>query len=284
MRFTVLMACHNRKALTTEAIRRAQAAAGEAAISIDFTVFDDGSTDGTATALSLLHSGINIVAGDGTAFWARGMAVAEASALTGRRQSPDDYLVWLNDDVELDIDALLRMRTAVDENPGAILVGAMRDSDGQTVSYSGLNRQGLHPLRFTKVAPNEAAQRVDTFNGNLVIVPIAAARTLGGIDGYFSHALADIDYGLRAARLGVPVLLAAGTFGVCRANPPVPIRAAREDWKVFRGPKGGGNFTSLRRILRKGHRRSWPAYIAVTYLLWWARRSRTLIMSLARPS
>ena len=47
-----------------------------------------------------------------------------------------------------------------------------------------------------------AAVEVDAMNGNLVLVPRPTAERMGGIDGKFSHALADIDYATRARRLG----------------------------------------------------------------------------------
>ncbi|WEO77982.1 glycosyltransferase [Cryobacterium sp. SO2] len=272
MSFSVIMACHNRRPLTINAIRRAKASADAAGVVVRFTVFDDGSTDGTAQALAQEPSEIAVVQGDGTAFWARGMAAAEEAALAAGSASDSETLVWLNDDVVLDLDAFTRLKTVLEKHPDSIVAGAMREPATAGVSYSGLNRSGLHPLRFERVQPADSVQGVDTFNGNLVAVPAQVAHRLTGIDGGFSHALADIDYGLRASRLGIPVLLAAGTFGECAANQPAPIRGVIEEWRAFTGYKGGGNFASLKRILQRSNRRSWSLIIAVTYALWWARR------------
>jgi GT2 family glycosyltransferase len=272
MKYSVILACHNRKVLTVRSIRQAQASADAAGIGIDFTVFDDGSTDGTAHALTQLPSKITILAGDGSAYWAKGMAQAEESVLSAGGSDAAHFVVWLNDDVQLDVDAFTRLRLLADQEPSAIIAGAMRDPKDDSVTYSGLSRGGAHPLNFSRVFPGPDAQHVHTFNGNLVLVPLKAALLLGGIDGSFSHALADIDYGLRAARLGIPVILAAGTFGTCALNPLPPVRSIRQDWFSFRGHKGGGNFASLRRILRKSNPHTWLGFVAITYGLWWARR------------
>ncbi|TFC61641.1 glycosyltransferase family 2 protein [Cryobacterium sp. TMB1-7] len=276
MNFSVLMACHNRKPLTVRAIDRAQDAADFAGIQISFTVFDDGSTDGTGAALEAMPQSIQILRGDGSAFWAKSMAAAEAVTLRSSETSTDSFLLWLNDDVELDRDALLLLTDAIARNPGAVIVGAMRDPRSGDVTYSGLTRSGRHPLKFSAIIPRDACQSADTFNGNLVVVPHETARQIGGIDGEFSHAFADIDYGLRAARLDIPIILAPGTYGACTRNAIPPRGPARADWATFRGPKGGGNYPSLRRILEKSHKRSWRLVIATTYVLWWARRMQTL--------
>jgi GT2 family glycosyltransferase len=268
----VIMACHDRRVLTVRAVELAQAAAEEAAIDISFTIFDDGSVDGTAEALSAMPHAIRVLHGDGNAYWARSMAVAEAAVLGAVAQSSDEFILWLNDDVELDPGSLAIVKEMIDKNPGAVVVGGTRDAVSGDVTYSGMARRGLHPLGFGLVPPNEPPQFVETFNGNFVVVPVAVARLLGGIDGGFSHALADVDYGLRCGRVGVPIVLAPETIGVCARNPPSTRRALHLDWLAFTGTKGGGNYLSLRRILRKSNPHSWLAVVGATYALWWARR------------
>lgn len=277
MNLAIIMACHNRASLTNSAINQAQRAADAAGVLASFTVFDDGSTDGTQLMLHELSASLNrpsvtTIQGDGTAFWARGMAIAERDVLTKAEPSDPTHIVWLNDDVVLDEDAFVRLHQSVEQFPESVIVGAMRDSAQGGVSYSGMRRSGLHPLSFRKVDPNEQHQRVSTFNGNLVLVPIATAQNLGGIDGEFSHGLADIDYGLRCGRTGVGVILAPGTFGLCSGNPLPVQQPVWTEWRSFTGRKGGGNLKSLRRILQRSHGRFWWIPVAATYGLWWVRK------------
>lgn len=279
MKLHVIMACHNRRDLTTRAMSSALAAASFAGIDIDFTVFDDGSSDGTAETLSQLDRTIAIVRGDGSAFWAKGMASAELAVLkrlTGSEE-PDLWIVWLNDDVILDASSFVDFRSTVAVEPvssagASVYVGAMRDPLNGTITYGGLFKTGWHPLRFAQATPGIQSSLIDSFNGNLVFVPTSVARNLGGIDGQFSHALADIDYGLRCGRSDVPVKLLPGSYGLCPRNPPEPNDGLFPQWRRFVGVKGGGNFMSLRRILYKGAPRIWPVYVGATYFLWWARR------------
>lgn len=272
MRLVVLIACHNRRELTISCIRSAKKAADHAKADISFIVFDDGSSDGTTEAVSALSVDAEILHGNGSAFWAKSMALAEAEALKKLSGRDHEFVLWLNDDVNLDRDAFSLLASVAEEAPCSVIVGPMRDPVSFETTYSGMRSAGFHPLRFEMVAPSGVVQQVETFNGNLVMVPVLVAKKIGGIDGGFSHALADIDYGLRLGRAGVPVVLAPRTLGTCRRNEIRKRGNIRADWKAFIGPKGGGNYASLKRILRKSHRRSWACFITATYSLWWVRR------------
>ncbi len=280
----VLIACHNRRELTLRAVTTFAAAATAAGANANFTVFDDGSTDGTAEALAALDLPVTRIAGDGSAFWSRSMAEAENHVL--HEYGNDGYVVWLNDDVELDGDFLEVALSAANEFPSAVLVGAMRDPDNGQVTYSGRRRGGFQPLNLTLVEPNGTLQTVETLNGNLVFVPMKAARALGGIDGSLGHSGADYDYGFRVRDMGFPLLLLPRIVGSCARNPIPPPGPVMDDWRTFLGVKGGGCYTTLRRILQKRYPHTWLGYVAVTYSHWWIRRlaapvSRTATAGLA---
>lgn len=275
MNLRIIMACHNRRELTTSAVSAALQAADVAGIPATIYLLDDASTDGTAPAIAEAVPDARIIMGTGDFFWARSMATVEAHAMA--EANDDDLIVWLNDDVELDVDAFVRAAEVHEDAPEAVIAFGLREPSTEAVSYAGFDRRGAHPLSFDTVEPLPDAPRVvDTFNGNFVVVPVPIARVLGGIDGGFSHALADIDYGLRCNAASVTVYLAPGTFGYCARNLiPAPGRTM-DDWRRFVGPKGGGNFQSLRRIMSKDRPFSWPIFAASSYLLWWARRVRGL--------
>ena len=266
----VLVACHNRRDQTVRALSTFAAAATAVGVNADFTVFDDGSTDGTAEALAALDFPVVRIAGDGSAFWSRSMAEAEDHVL--RAYSDGGYVVWLNDDVQLDRDFLEISLAAAKSVPSAVLVGAMRDPDTGGLTYSGYRSVGFHPLRGALVVPNGTLQSIDTFNGNLVFVPTRIARALGGIDGSLSHFGADTDYGMRVRERGLELFLLPRTVGSCAKNPVPPLGPVMEDWRTFLGVKGAGNYNTLKRILQKRHPTTWLGYVFVTYSHWWARR------------
>ena len=273
MKLYILIACHNRLALTTRALRQVQDAARNAAADPHIVVFDDGSTDGTAEAVRSMQGQITLLEGDGSAFWARSMHEAEKYVLERGAAEDSDFLLWLNDDVDLDQAGFKAMLSAAEHD--RVTVGATLDPTSGSVTYSGLRRSGLHPLSFERVDPTDPPRKVDTFNGNCVLVPVGLARAIGGIDGRFSHGLADIDYGLRCGRLGIPVVLASRPIGYCARNPTAARRSARHDWQAFRAAKGGGNFDSMRLILSKSHPWTWFLPIAGSYASWWMKRAKS---------
>ncbi len=240
-RVAAIVACHNRKPLTLRLLRALQAQHGVFDLSV--VLFDDGSTDGTGDAVRAQFPEVEILRGTGDAFWNGGMYRAWQQALALK---PEAYL-WLNDDVALDGDALVRLRDAwaaaeaAGPDGALVLAGATRSAAGE-VTYGGLRRERSPlALRFVRVPPAAAPVRVDTLNGNIVLVSAGAAARVGILDPGFFHMDGDVDYGLRATRAGVPVLLLPGTLGICEANPPADLArmplAAR--WRhIFRSPRG----------------------------------------------
>lgn len=221
LRIAMLLVSHNRRELTLRALASITAPTG---VDVTSVLFDDASTDGTVEAVLDRFPRTIVVRGDGSAFWNGGLHRAWRRAL---ELNPDAFL-WLNDDVQLDPLAIETMTTSWKsltgrEQDAIILVGATRGRDGR-VTYSGM-RQECSPfaLRLLQVEPSDSAQRVDTFNGNIVLISKAVVEKIGINDPTYFHKFGDIDYGLRASRRGVPVYLLPATLGVCEANQPADI-------------------------------------------------------------
>jgi GT2 family glycosyltransferase len=266
MRIVAILTSHNRREKTLACLRSYFDQALLSPATLEAVLVDDGSTDGTAEAVQALKAPVTVVRGAGDLYWASGMALAEREAL---RKSPD-YLLWLNDDVVLDGDALSRLHDIANENDDrCIAVGALRDPITGDLTYSGIRRHGIHPLRVEHVQPEIRPIVVDTFHGNAVLVPLVVNRTVGPIDGAFAHAAADFDYGLRAVRRGIKILLAPGTVGTCLCDSEpapwldlsIPIR---ERSRLLFGPKGLPPRSAARYLRRHGGR-AWPLFWIAPY-------------------
>src|SRR6185295_10451650 len=86
--------------------------------------------------------------------------------------------------------------------------------------YGGLRRTSrLRRMAFAQVAPTDEPQPCDTMNGNMVLVPRPVYLAVGDVDAKFTHAMGDLDYGLRASAAGCRVFLAPGHVGTCSVNP-----------------------------------------------------------------
>lgn len=235
---------------------------------ISIVLVDDGSTDGTPDAIAEFDDPrITIVRTDGDLFWAASMSLAETHA---RHIDPDVY-VWLNDDIRLDLGVLAELIETAGSAGAQIGVGTIVEIGTTRRLYGGLIRNpGRNPLSFSRVDVSTSPQRIDTFEGSVVAVSREAATALGHIDGHFSHAYADGDYGLRAGKLGIPVILHSGVVGECAANPirsqiyrrevPLSIR-----WRAAMNRRGIP-LRSQARFFRRHAGISWPVWYAFSYL------------------
>lgn len=211
----VIMTTFNRRAVTLTALQTLSSQIGhETLFVLRAYIVDDGSTDGTPDAVEAAFPGFaSVISSEGDLFWARGMSRAQVLAT---QTNEPDFLLWLNDDVALCPDTVGELLDCAARHPHAIVVGAT-EFDGE-VTYSGAVLRSKRPTSLMPVKPNGHDQPVDTFNGNIVLVPSSAYRALGGVDPGYEHAYGDIDYGLRAQRLGIPVVMVRRTVGRCSRN------------------------------------------------------------------
>lgn len=278
---TALLASHNRCGKTLACLSSYFAQNVESGVSLSAVLVDGGSVDGTAAAVRRQFPESRVIIGSEDMFWARAMAIAEEAA----RTSDPDFLLWLNDDVILDQNALRRLIDTATGAPGSacIAVGAVRDPVSGKVTYSGCRRSGMHPLRVVLIPPTDTAVEVETFNGNVVLVSREVLKRVGRIDGEFEHAAADHDYGLRAANVGVPRLLAPGTVGTCVVN------RGQEPWKDstltvrdrFRAlvSRKGHPPRARARYLRRHGGPAWPVFWLTPYV-----RALPALLRRRRPS
>jgi GT2 family glycosyltransferase len=215
--------------------------------SIRLSVFlvDDGSSDGTTDAVRTLAPTVQIIQGNGQLFWAGGMRLGIAAAMA----ADVDLILWLNDDTILFPGALAALLAtwagmSAEGTHDVIVVGSTQALETGAPSYGGVRRIGrFNRARTELIAPSATdALACDSMNGNCVLVPRSAALRLGNIDSAYVHGLGDFDYGFRAMRLGIALVIAPGFLGQCNRNPPLsaaPLRilSLRKRWQVLSGPK-----------------------------------------------
>lgn len=199
------MTCHNRKCTSIRALDSLFCA-----ISVypyhKFKVYltDDGCTDGTSECISELFPEVIILKGCGNLYWGGGMNFAWMQALQDYRY---DYYLWFNDDANLYINALEILFAPLKLKTRIIVSGAFCSSIGK-VSYGGRTK------KYELITPNGNYQNVYFLNGNLVLIPREVVENIGLIDSTFRHGLGDFDYGLRALKEGVDVLLTSEFVGI----------------------------------------------------------------------
>lgn len=214
----VVLTCFNRKEKTATCLTALQDAAERMgnSVQLHIIVTDDGSTDGTGEMLRSSFPNVEVLSGNGKLFWNGGMRLAFGRAL----EQTHDFYLWVNDDTILLPDFLERIldthkNLVATFGSGGLVVGSTCNDAGK-VSYGGLRRLSANKLlKFQLVEPSEISQPCDTNNGNCLLISAHAAQVLGNLDIAFVHGMGDLDYGLRATELGIPIWVMPGFVGSC---------------------------------------------------------------------
>jgi len=233
----VLITCFNRRETTLRCLRALYRQELPAGAALRVVLTDDGSSDGTGDAVRSEFPGVTVLQGDGNQYWVGGTMMAWEAA------RPAKFYLWLNDDVKLRDGALMALLNvhAASGDPATIAVGATCDPDAGKTCTGGMRRLGWYNVSVME--PTDEPQLCDSINGNIVLIPHEAEERIGALDRAYTHFFADGDYGIRARKQGVPVLLAPGHLGECRLNPianssfdaKLPLA---QRWRRMLGPKG----------------------------------------------
>jgi GT2 family glycosyltransferase len=240
-----ILTCHNRREKTLACLEALEAQRLPRGVSLSVVLTDDNSTDGTTDAVRKLFPEVKILRGDGTLYWNGGMRLAFAE---GMKCDPAFYW-WLNDDTDLEPDALARLlqtyhALAASGVPDPIVVGSMKDPTTGVLTYGGMVRSARwHPFRFQQVEPGDEPIRCDAMNGNCVLISRSVVRKVGNLDPVFTQGRGDYDYALRAWKAGCSVWVAPGNFGTCERDLQVETMPGRkrrlnERIRMLSDPKG----------------------------------------------
>jgi GT2 family glycosyltransferase len=208
-KIAVIMTVHNRRDTTVECLKRLYQQNIIEDISLDVYLTVDGCTDGTCDAVKEQFPPVNIIKGDGSLFWNRGMYVAWMEA----SKSNYDFYLWLNDDTMLFQNALDTLfRTEEEQGGNVIVVGSIcSPQDKNKITYGG--RKHGKPVH-----PQGGSVSVKTFNGNIVLIPKVVFEKVGYNDPYYRHAFGDTDYGLRAYENGIISMVTDSFVGSCERH------------------------------------------------------------------
>lgn len=270
-RLIAAMTSFNRRSATLACLARFESAARQAGLEPNAVLVDDGSTDGTAAAVREQYPWVDVMVGDGSLFWNRGMHQAQSHAM----ERDPDYLLWLNDDTELLPDSIARLLEAEHtlrnrHGRPVMVVGSTADRGTGQLTYGGhVAPQRWRPFTYQRVWHETQPVECHVVNGNVVLIPMQIAQTVGNLDPVFEHAMGDTDYALRTRAAGFRVFVAPGFVGHCSNNPalgtyrdsslPLSVR-----WKKMMSRKGLPPH-SWRHFTRRHGGLIWPIYFVWPY-------------------
>ena len=204
-RIAVLIACHNRVAMTIRSLTAlAQAANG---IVYDVFLVDDGSKDGTTEAVRAAFPYIHVIQGNGRLFWAKSMRLAWEVAAG---HCDYDYYLWLNDDLILKSSAINDALKDQRKLKGVVVGACSEDPYESTCSY------GATDANDELIIPSGKPQMANGWlNGNFVLIPRDIFKKVGYISNDYAHARADYDYAERLKKIGAPFYCSSNYVGIC---------------------------------------------------------------------
>jgi len=203
-KIAVLLTVFNRRETTLKGLRSLYTCIRKAE-DYHFDVFmtDDGCTDGTADAVLQEFPDVHVVQGDGNLYWSGGMRKAWEAALLHLQY---DYYLWFNDDAMLFDNAFELLFEPINKFGNNIIVsGAFCNSQG-LVSY------GAYDKDFKLIEIRDSRQPF-YLNGNLVLIPYSVSQKIGIISKAFKHSYGDWDYGCRARKNNIALVLTNGYVG-----------------------------------------------------------------------
>lgn len=158
--------------------------------------------------------------GDGNLFWGGGMRLSFSEAMKKKY----DFYLWLNDDTFLEPCACKLLLSDYEKVAGDglrrhIIVGTTTDPNSGQMTYCGHIRRSIwHPFHYHAVLPGNRPKPCNVMNGNCVLIAREVVELVGNLDSAFAHFAGDLDYGLRARKLGCSIWVATGYVGICECN------------------------------------------------------------------
>jgi glycosyltransferase involved in cell wall biosynthesis len=290
-RIAVLICCFNRKAQTLACLARLcqQQVDTTFPFALSIYLLDNGN-DGTLQAVTEQFPQVCTRKGQADWYWNTGMRQLWLPILDDNH----DFVLWLNDDVQLDFDAVSRLLSCYHQEQFAYqnqltrrasvgaIIGAMREpithkqQPEPELSYGGRNRvSAWHPSAFGPLLPISSRNvDCDFINGNFCLIPKASVEKVGILSAEYTHGMGDYDYGHRLQQAGYRLVVAAGSYGVCASHPFASsiynaAQPFQERLVKLKLPNVLPPVVEWRRYLRQHGGAIWPLLWFKTYIRQW---------------
>jgi N-acetylglucosaminyl-diphospho-decaprenol L-rhamnosyltransferase len=210
----VLIPVHNRVKLTINCINSLCKQSNFSKLNI--IVIDDGSKDETAKIIKKKFSQITVLKGSGNLFWGGSIFLGISYILKIKKKN--DFLLIVNNDVELASDAIGRLVNTCKENKRKAILGsiALFSKNKSTVIKSGtiiknwffnITHHVYEGCQYDEIK-NKKPIEVDILTGRCLLHPIEIFEKIGNYDNKnFNHYGADDEFSLRAKKNNYLVLL-----------------------------------------------------------------------------
>ena len=172
---------------------------------LQIVVIDDGCNDGTPQYLKTLpKKKIKILKGDGNLWWGGAMNAGIKYALSTAKK--DDYVLFLNDDVEFDKKFIFNQISYLKKNKDIILAPMTKDIKTKK-SVAGGVLINFFTCSMTSAVKKKQEYFADTAPARGVIFSINILKNVGYINTkFYRQGVGDLDFFLRASCLGYKII------------------------------------------------------------------------------
>lgn len=251
----VLMPVFNRLAMTRKMLDSLRSQNTDEPFNL--IIVDDGSTDGTAEYLAAQQD-VTVLQGNGTLFWGGGMDMALKQVL--ELAAPDDWILMVNNDTEINAEFLQCLLDTARRNRPAAVGSVIRCEDEPHKLLSvGVRIDSWRMLiddELNLVSPDIREKHftgtieVDALSGRGVLFPVSAIRACGGMrPRWLPHYLADYELSVRVKKTGCRLLVD------CNAA----VYSKDEYGNSYRASSWYQKFFSIRS----------PLYLSALLVFWW---------------
>jgi GT2 family glycosyltransferase len=182
----------------------------------DFAIIitDDGSTDGTGEMLRTEFPEVTVLNGDGNLWWtgAINLAVGHALTLCG----PDDYILVLNDDLEVPENYIENFYSLAKAHPKTLIGSVVTDINNRDRIHSGGVRinwltgkvRGINDGKsLSSFGKGYYTDQVSYLTGRGVLIPAQVFRELGLYNNKHYRQCGDTELPRRAQKAGYKLIV-----------------------------------------------------------------------------
>lgn len=221
----VVVPVHNRVQLTLNCIKSLKKQNINKPLNI--IIVNDGSTDNTEKYVKGYYPEITILNGNGNLFWGGAVNLGINYVLNIKKQQ--DWLLLVNNDVELKFDAITKLIEQSINHKRKTIVGALSINydDKKTIIKSGtivenwflnITRHIYNNMSLDQIT-NPESIKVDFITARCLLHPIEIFEVAGNYDSYnFRHYGADDEFSVRIKKFGYYSFLCPSSIVYLKPN------------------------------------------------------------------
>jgi GT2 family glycosyltransferase len=223
----IVIPVHNRKEFTRNCLSSLR---GQTYKNFETIVIDDGSTDGTAEMLAIDFPEVRAIKGNGNLWWTGATNAGVDYVLENRKTGNLDYVLTLNNDLEVPENYLETLVKTASVYKDSILGSVSVDIlNPKLLSFCGVSWNEFTGRYHSKAKDynytyKDLVDRQQIIDSNILpgrgtLIPINVFKAIGVYDSInFPQYAADEDFSLRARRNGWRLLIPTSTYVMCYIN------------------------------------------------------------------